>query len=605
MNAAAFTLNITNVSATPYNVYALKRPFAELQATWKQAANGSPWTTPGAKNILDRDAVSVGTLSAPSTGKATVALNAAGLAVVQGWVDDPAANYGLIIADEALTDGVDFHCRETTTAANRPQLTISYAGEPQVDLVDWIWSGGVTTETAVVNARLKAANDNVHLLVSEYNDLRDPLTFGPLAANSTNDNTVSFALTGLSTDRQYHYAIEAGGQVDDVQHGQFRTFAAGPHSFTFAMAGDAFEGSNMPVFDAVREENALFFLSPGDFMYSDITVNNVDEFRDAFGNTLGASRQAALYRSLPIAYTWDDHDYATNNSNKNATARPAARAAYREIVPHYPLDAGEGNAPIYQSFAVGRAYFIMTDLRSERDPAGDTLDEARTMMGAAQKQWFKDELLYAKANYPLIFWVSSVPWIAAPANNGDDWGGYHAERVEIADFIKANQIRNLVVLSADAHMIAADDGYAIDGNSDYATGGGAPLRVLHAAALNQNGSLKGGPYNKGYFINPSSAVGQYGLVQVRDNGTDSISVRFVGKRLPAATLTSPMSTSFVAATEILIDWQFELPVPTAVHLVDFQAAAADPARFTPLFLLLPAGGLVLAALTMRRRRLLH
>jgi alkaline phosphatase D len=588
-------------------VYALKRPFTENETTWNRASGAVLWTTPGAKSDLDRDTIRVGTLSAPSTGKATVALNAAGLAAVQGWVDNPAVNYGLIIADEAAIDGIDFHCRETTTKANRPQLTISYAGTPQVDLVDWIWSGGVTTETAVVNARLKAADDNVRLLVSEDSDLSSPATFGPFAANSANDNTVSFALNGLSADRQYHYAIEAGGQVDDVQHGQFRTFAAGAHSFTFAMAGDAFEGSNMPVFDAVREENALFFLSPGDFMYADITVNDVDEYREAFGNTLRASRQSALYRSLPIAYTWDDHDYSSNNSNKNAVARPAARAAYREIVPHYPLDAGAGDAPIYQSFAVGRAYFIMTDLRSERDPAGNTLDASRTMMGAAQKQWFKDELLYAKANYPLIFWVSSVPWIADAANNRDDWGGYHAERVEIADFIKANQIRNLVVLSADAHMIAADDGYAEDGHSDYATGGGAPLRVLHAAALNQNGSLKGGPYNKGYFTNPSSSVGQYGLVQVRDNGSDSLSVRFIGKRLPAATLTSPMSASFVAATEILIDWQFELPVPTAVHLVDFHAAAAaDPARFAPLFLLLPAGGLALAALTTRaRRRLPH
>jgi alkaline phosphatase D len=338
-------------------------------------------------------------------------------------------------------------------------------------------------------------------------------------------------------------------------------------------------------------------------MYADITSNNIGLYREAFGNTLRASRQSALYRSLPIAYTWDDHDYSSNNSNKNAVARPAARAAYREIVPHYPLDAGAGDAPIYQSFVVGRAYFIMTDLRSERDPAGNTLDASRTMMGAAQKQWFKEELLYAKANYPLIFWVSSVPWIADAANNRDDWGGYQAERVEIADFIKANHIRNLIILSADAHVIAADDGT----NSDYATGGGAPLPVLHAAALHRSGSVKGGPYSEGSFPNPSASDGQYGLVQVRDNGTESISVRFIGKRLPAATLTSPMSATFVAATEILIDWQVELPVPTAVHLVDFHAAAAaDPARFAPLFLLLPAGGLALAALTTRaRRRLPH
>jgi phosphodiesterase/alkaline phosphatase D-like protein len=39
------------------------------------------------------------------------------------------------------------------------------------------------------------------------------------------------------------------------------------------------------------------------------------------------------------------------------------------------------------------------------------------MMGAKQKAWFKKELLDANGKYPIIFWVSSVPWIGTAGTN--------------------------------------------------------------------------------------------------------------------------------------------------------------------------------------------
>ena len=33
------------------------------------------------------------------------------------------------------------------------------------------------------------------------------------------------------------------------------------------------------------------------------------------------------------------------------------------------------------------------------------------MMGESQKKWFKEQLLAANGKYPLICWMSTVPWI--------------------------------------------------------------------------------------------------------------------------------------------------------------------------------------------------
>jgi len=309
----------------------------------------------------------------------------------------------------------------------------------------------------------------------------------------------------------------------------------------------------MPVFDAVRQEHPLFFMNIGDLFYSDIKDNDINRFRDSYFQVLTAPRQQALYRVIPIVYMWDDHDYGPNNSDSKAPAREAARLAYQEMVPHYPLPDAPSDHPdckyaepaacrsINQSFAVGRAYFILSDLRSERAPKTRQDNADKSMMGAVQKQWFKDQLLYARDHYDLIFWISSVPWIQKKTWWSDRWGGYASEREELADFIRDNHIDHLVILAGDAHMVALDDG----ANSDYATGGGAAMPVMHGAALNRKGSTKGGPYSHGTFPNPEPEDGQFGLVEVIDSGGAEICVHYQGKRLPAG------------ATDLvdLIDWR--------------------------------------------------
>jgi PKD repeat protein len=55
-----------------------------------------------------------------------VPFGAAGLAIVQGWVSDPASNHGLVIADPDTSDGADFHSSESATAMARPKLEVTY-----------------------------------------------------------------------------------------------------------------------------------------------------------------------------------------------------------------------------------------------------------------------------------------------------------------------------------------------------------------------------------------------------------------------------------------------------------------------------------------------
>jgi alkaline phosphatase D len=247
---------------------------------------------------------------------------------------------------------------------------------------------------------------------------------------------------------------------------------------------------------------------------------------------------------------WDDHDYGPNNSDATAPGRKAARLTYQQYVPHYPLAAGEGNVPLYHAFTVGRTRFIMTDLRSERTPDFSPDDGSKSMMGEGQKMWFKRELLAAKDRYKLIVWVSTVPWIAAAEAGEDHWGGFSRERQEIADFIEANGIEPMLMLSGDAHMLAIDDG----SNNRFASNGEGPgFPVFQAAALDRFRSTKGGPYSHG--VSPGG--GQFGLVTVADRGGETITVTLSGrdsedKVVMAHTFTVSPALAAVADADVRI-----------------------------------------------------
>ena len=400
------------------------------------------------------------------------------------------------------------------------------------DSVTVLWTGAVTDSSARVVARYEESGAQVRLAVDTSATWSDPIVLDGTPSR-TNKNAHHFQLTGLTPKTTYHYALEINGRVDTTHSGHFRTFGDGPFSFRVALGACALTGSNHPVFTTIRQTQPDLFLHMGDLHYEDIATTNPQPFRRAYRTVHGAKRQAALYRSTALAYIWDDHDYGPDNSSRRAPGQDAAQRVYREYVPHYELARAESAQPIYQAFTMGRIRFLLTDLRSARTP-NDAPDSVKTMMGAEQKAWFKRQLAAANDRYPVVAWVSSVPWISEGGN--DRWGGFAEERRELATYIDSIGIADeMVILSGDAHMVALDDGT----HNQYGLEGGGGFPVVHAAALDQIGSEKGGPYTHGPFPNPfvvfGSTDGQFVLMDVEDDGGNKVCITWTGKRHEIAT----------------------------------------------------------------------
>ncbi len=116
-------VQVVNGTSNPYPLFDLKRDWAEGEATWNQAKAGFRWQTAGAMGIADRGTATLGTLGPAPQGAATVALNSVGIGVVQGWVNKPATNFGLIVHGATSTDSLQLESRE---GASKPKLVVRY-----------------------------------------------------------------------------------------------------------------------------------------------------------------------------------------------------------------------------------------------------------------------------------------------------------------------------------------------------------------------------------------------------------------------------------------------------------------------------------------------
>jgi len=117
--------NVADAAANQaYQLFALRRAWVEDEATWQRAAAGTPWQGVGASGVEDRAAQSLGSVRASDDGPIVVTLGAAGVAVVQGWIDDPSTNHGLTIVGDDNTNGLDLDASDVDDGPHRPRLEI-------------------------------------------------------------------------------------------------------------------------------------------------------------------------------------------------------------------------------------------------------------------------------------------------------------------------------------------------------------------------------------------------------------------------------------------------------------------------------------------------
>jgi hypothetical protein len=438
------------------------------------------------------------------------------------------------------------------------------------------WVGNVTATSFSVNTNtIGIATGRIGYSVNS--DYSAPTYTGYGTADATTGYT-RFDITGLDANTVYYFFYEDDNGVQYQgrrQAGSLTTHPVDgvPATFKFVVGSCMTSLSIAESFMAASDEAPLFTLFTGDLHYEDVEVNSPSLMRDAYRQFFRKPvARDALY-AMPMHYTWDDHDFAGNNSDGTAVAKPAAQSTYRDRVPHYPLPASDS---INHTFVVGRVRFIVLDCRSFRSPTVNTDDASKTMIGATQKAWLKSTLLAATEPVKII--VSSAVWNASSTVD-DTWGAYTTERTELINYMTTNSITGVHFVSGDTHMLAADDGTNAPG--------GYPC--IQSSPFNNNPSIKGGgTWSEGFFPPTEDGLTYrlYGLVTVTDNGS-TINVDFEGKDSDASnvvrvSLASSVTAAYAgnasytsAAKDAMLDAEFVNGDLMSLHTADPALTGAN------------------------------
>ena len=281
---------------------------------------------------------------------------------------------------------------------------------------------------------------------------------GPVALDAARGRTGVAEIAGLAPDTAYQYVVE-------LEHGS----SVGPYRFRTAPPPDAdadlhfvwsadvdlsreFES---PIFASMSASGADFFVSLGDFPYTDNApaAYTVEEYRDRHRSVRAADKLQAVLRELPVYAIYDDHE-ARNNWDGRFRVEEAERIASAVTAwdDWFPLQATmRGESRRYRAWRWGRhAELFMLDTRCCRSANRDPDGPDKTMLGAEQKQWLVDALRASQATFKIVF--TSV---ALVGDTNDDWSIFLYERDQILSELAAAGISGLIALTGDGHIFSA------------------------------------------------------------------------------------------------------------------------------------------------------
>jgi alkaline phosphatase D len=205
-------------------------------------------------------------------------------------------------------------------------------------------------------------------------------------------------------------------------------------------------GGEYRIFEAIAAKEPDIMIWLGDNVY----------FREPdWGSATGMIRRythdRALEQMQPLLARcsnlaiWDDHDYGPNDSDRGFWNKHAARRVFDLFWANPPaVFEGEG---ITTAASWGDCDFFLLDDRWWRSPNRRTTGE-RTILGNTQFQWLIDNLVSSNATFKIVCIGGQV---LNPVARYENMATYPQERARLLEAIRAERIRNVIILSGDRH----------------------------------------------------------------------------------------------------------------------------------------------------------
>jgi alkaline phosphatase D len=394
-----------------------------------------------------------------------------------------------------------------------PAVIASVRDRPK--LTDGVQSGDVLGDRAMIWSRC----DRPARMVVDWDTrslFSNPRRWVSPLADAGSDFTARVELTGLPADQAIFYRVSfedaQSGVASEPWFGHLRSVPQTRRDIRFVWSGDtAGQGfginpdiGGMRIYEAMRLRLPDFFIHSGDTIYADGPIpaqlttesgrvwrnitseaksrvaQSLDDFRGNYRYNLMDENIRRFNAEVPQIWQWDDHEVVNNWSPgkpldvryqekdiHNLVGR--GRQAWLEYAP-MRLQSAENGARIYRKLGYGPLLDVFVlDMRSYRGANDDNLGAAKLFLGREQLDWLKQEMKGSQAQWKVIAADMSIGlgapdgevspgvtrWEAVANGDPGPAKGRELEIAELLGFLRAQQVRNFVFLTAEVHYCAA------------------------------------------------------------------------------------------------------------------------------------------------------
>jgi alkaline phosphatase D len=269
------------------------------------------------------------------------------------------------------------------------------------------------------------------------------------------DYTCVIRLAALAPNTTYDFEVRVNGRTGPPSHsGRLRTSPRKdePEPFTLAFGGGAgFVPHNERAWNTIAGFEPRLLLLLGDNVYSDDPESQAMQ-RYCYYRRQSREEFRRLVARTSVYSIWDDHDFGTNDcwggpAIKTPEWKIPVWRTFRNNWANPAYGGGEEAPGCWYTFSFADVDFFMLDGRYYRT---DPKTEQPSMLGPVQKAWLKNALRLSSGTFKVI--SSPVPWdYRTKGDSLDTWNGFRAERDELFDFLHAEKIEGVILLSADRH----------------------------------------------------------------------------------------------------------------------------------------------------------
>ena len=207
-----------------------------------------------------------------------------------------------------------------------------------------------------------------------------------------------------------------------------------------------------PAFEHLAASDPHAFVWQGDLNYPDThgpLAQTVDGYAGVWRDFLANPLLEPVLARAAFAPQRDDHDYGTQDANATNIERfPWALAPFEALM----------NRSLFYRFRAGAAeVWVLDQRRFKSDPAQpDT--PAKTLLGAAQRDWLLRTLAASTARFKVVCSPCTV-FMSANARDGNWGSGFTAERDLLLGHVRSRVAGTTLFITGDTHLTGVlDDG---------------------------------------------------------------------------------------------------------------------------------------------------